>query len=243
MSSRHLVDLIKSELKRQGLTYADAARHLGLSESSVKRMFGRGGEMPLTRVDELCGLLRMDFTELARQLADQQPVQRELSLAQERAVVAEPKLLLVAMSCLSQWSFEQIDAGYRLGEAEIVRRLAELDRLGIIELRPHNRYKLRVAKTLRWRPNGPLMNYFREQVLHDFYAGGFDGDGELLTLVHGQLEPAHARELVERLRRVAEDFARVHLQDFRLPAAEKRPYTLVVAMRSWLAEQVRMLQR
>ena len=206
-------------------------------------MFGRDGEMPLSRVDALCGLLRMDFNELARQLADQQPVQRELSLAQERAVVAEPKLLLVAMSCLSQWSFEQIVAAYRLDAAEVVRRLAELDRLGIIELRPHNRYKLRVAKTLRWRPNGPLIGYFREQVLHDFYAGRFDGDGELLTLVHGQLEPAHARELAERLRRVAEDFARVHLQDFRLPQVEKKPYTLVVAMRSWLAEQIRLLQR
>ena len=34
MSSRQLVDLIKAELKQQGLSYAAVARHLGLSEAS-----------------------------------------------------------------------------------------------------------------------------------------------------------------------------------------------------------------
>ena len=48
------------------------------------------------------------------------------------------------------------------------------DRLGVIELRPHNRYKLKVAKTLRWRPQGPVMQFFRERVMADFFAGGFE---------------------------------------------------------------------
>ena len=158
-------------------------------------------------------------------------------------MVADAKLLLMAICCLSQWTFEQIVANYRLSEAEATRYLAQLDRLGIIELKPLNRYKLQVAKTFRWRPQGPVMHFFREQVMADFYAGGFDGDGELLTLVHGQLGQAKARELVERLQRVAEDFARQHLLDQKLPEAEKRQYTLVMGMRSWLFEHFKHLQR
>ena len=88
-----------------------------------------------------------------------------------------------------------------------------------------------------------FLHFFREQVMADFYAGGFDGDGELLTLVHGQLGQAKARELVERLQRVAEDFARQHLLDQKQPEAEKRQYTLVMGMRSWLFERFRHLQR
>ena len=38
-SSRDLISALKVELKAAGLTYADAARHLGMAESSVKRMF------------------------------------------------------------------------------------------------------------------------------------------------------------------------------------------------------------
>jgi hypothetical protein len=55
--------------------------------------------------------------------------------------------------------------------AENLRRngcsLAQLDRIGIIELRPLNRYRLKLAKTCRWRPHGPVMNDFRDHALLD----------------------------------------------------------------------------
>lgn len=242
-STQTLIDQIKAELKAQGLSYADVARALALSESSVKRMFARDGEMPLSRIDELCRVLKLEFAELAHRVAAARPLRMELSLAQEKAVVADPKLLLMAICCLSQWTFEQIVASYRLSEAEATRYLAQLDRLGIIELRPLNRYKLQVAKTFRWRPQGPVMQFFREHVMADFFAGGFDGDGELLMLVHGQLGHGMARELASRLQRVADDFARQHLLDQKLPDAEKRQYTLVMGMRSWLFERFKYLQR
>jgi len=242
-STQTLIDQIKAELKSQGLSYADVARELALSESSVKRMFASKGEMPLSRIDELCRVLKLEFAELAHRVAQSQPLRMELSLAQEKAVVADPKLLLMAICCLSQWTAEQVVASYRLSEAEATRYLAQLDRLGIIELRPLNRYKLQVAKTFRWRPQGPVMQFFREQVMSDFFAGGFDGDGELLMLVHGQLGHGMVRELSSRLQRVADDFARQHLLDQKLPDAEKRQYTLVMGMRSWLFERFRYLQR
>ena len=54
-------------------------------------------------------------------------------------------------------------------EAECIRHLAQLDRIGIIELRPLNRYRLKLAKTFRWRPHGPVMAYFREHALLDYF--------------------------------------------------------------------------
>lgn len=69
------------------------------------------------------------------------------------------------------------------------------------------------------------------------------GAAELLSLVHGRLSQAKARELVERLQRLAHDFARQHLMDQKLPGAEKRQYTLVMGMRSWLFEHFKHLQR
>ncbi len=242
-STQSLVALIKAELKAQGLSYAELAGGLDLSESAVKRMLAPGGEMPLSRVDEICRVLGVEFAELAARLSQQGPVLRELSLAQETAVVADPRLLLVAICCLSHWALEDVLARYRLTEADAVAALAQLDRLGVIELRPHNRYKLKVAKTLRWRPQGPVMRFFRERVMADFFAGGFDGEGELLTLVHGEFGAGHARELAERLRRAADDFARQHLLDQKLPLDEKRPYSVVIGLRSWVFEAFRDLER
>lgn len=241
-TTQALVDQVKTELKLAGITYAQLAAHIGMAESSVKRMLAKG-DMPLTRVDEICRVLKLDFADLARKVAEAQPLRTELTLEQERAVVADRKLLLLAICCLSQWTFEQVVATYRVSDAEAVKYLAQLDRLGIIELRPMNRYRLRVAKTFRWRPHGPVMQYFREEVVNDYYAGGFDGEGEMLTLVHGQIGRSLATMFNERLQRVAQDFAQQHLADQKLPPEQKRPYTLVVAMRSWLFGAFRDLKR
>ena len=112
-----LVTALKRELKSAQMTYADLAKGLGMAESSVKRMLAKG-EMPLSRVDEICRVLQLDFAELAGRLGNATPAQRVLSLEQERAVVADPKLLLVAICCLSLWALEDVLARYRLSEAD-----------------------------------------------------------------------------------------------------------------------------
>jgi DNA-binding Xre family transcriptional regulator len=241
-TTQSLIRVLKAELKAAGFTYAALAREIGLAESSVKRMFA-AGEMPLSRVDEICRVLKTDFAEISRQVADAQPLRSELTLEQERAVVADRKLLLMAISCLSQWTLEQITATYRVSETEGIGYLVQLDRLGVLELRPGNRYRLKVAKTFRWRPQGPVMDYFREQVVPDYFAGGFDAEGEMLMLVHGQVGRSLAALFNERLQRVAQDFAQQHLADQKLPEDQKRPYTLVIGMRSWLFAAFRDLKR
>ena len=241
-TTQALIDVLKAELKAAGITYAALGRELGLAESSVKRMLSRG-EMPLSRLDAICAVLKTDFAELSRQVAAAQPPRHELTLEQERAVVADRKLLLMAICCQSQWTLEQVVASYRVSEPEGIALLARLDRLGIIELRPHNRYRLKLAKAFRWRPHGPVMDFFREQVLPDFYGGGFDGEGELLTLVHGQIGSGPAALFQERLQRLAQDFAQQHLSDRALPAAQRRPFTLLIGQRSWLFGAFRELKR
>jgi transcriptional regulator with XRE-family HTH domain len=237
-----LVTTLKAELKAAGLTYAELARQLGMAESSIKRIFAKG-DMPLSRIDEVLRVLKMDFAELARKVADAQPLRRELSADQEAAVIADRRLLLMAICCLSQWTFEQITATYTFTDADCVRYLVQLDKVGIIELRPLNRYRLKVAKGFRWRPNGPVMKYFREHVADDYFSGGFDGEGEMLMLVHGQIGKSLASTFVERLQRVGQDFAQQHLADHKLSPDHKRPYTLVVGMRSWLFAAFRDLKR
>ena len=237
-----LVTALKNELKAAQITYADLARRLGMAESSVKRMFAKS-DMSLSRVDAVCRALKLDFADLARRVAESQPLLTELTKEQERAVVADKKLLLVAICVLSQWTLEQMTGTYRLTEAEVIKCLVQLDRIGIIELRPLNRYRLKLAKTFRWRPHGPVMNYFRDHALLDYFAGGFDGEGEGLLLVHGSISRAIAPSFVDRLQRLAQDFAQQHQADQKLPEKAREGYTVVLAMRSWEFEAFGKLRR
>jgi DNA-binding Xre family transcriptional regulator len=227
-----LVAALKKELKAAQMTYADLADGLGMAESSVKRMLAKG-DMALSRIDAICRVLKLDFAELARRVADAQPLLKELTQEQEKAVVADKKLLLCAICVLSQWTLDQIATEYRLTEAECIKYFAQLDRIGIIELKPLNRYRLKLAKTFRWRPHGPVMHYFRDHAVLDYFNGGFDGHAEGVLLVHGSVSRGIAPSFVDRLQRVAQDFAQQHQADQKLPAKEREGYTLVLAMRSW----------
>ena len=106
-TTQDLITALKAELKAADITYADLADELGMSESSIKRIFAKA-DMPLSRIDEMLRVLKMDFAELARKVADAQPLRRELTLEQEQAVVADRKLMLLAICAFSQWSFEQM---------------------------------------------------------------------------------------------------------------------------------------
>ena len=241
-SSRDLVTALKAELRRAGITYADLARAMGMAESSIKRIFARR-DMPLSRIDQVLAVLHMDFAELAREVALAHPTRREMSLEQELAVVADPKLLLVAICVMSQWSAEQIAQTYAISLAQTVACLLALDRQGIIELHVHNRYRLKIDKTFRWRAHGPVMQFFRAHAVDDYFAGGFDQEGELLMLVHGQISPAQAALFNERLQRLAQDFSQQHIADYKLPESERRAFTLLVGMRSWLFAPFREMLR
>jgi hypothetical protein len=208
----------------------------------VKRMLARG-DMSLSRIDAICRVLRLDFGELARRVAEAQPLLKEMSQEQEKAVVADKKLLLCAICVLSQWTLEQLVEAYEISEAECIRYFAQLDRIGIIELRPLNRYRLKLAKTFRWRSNGPVMNYFRRNALQDYFSGDFDHPGEGVLLVHGSISRSLAPSFLERMQRVAQDFAQQHQADQKLGERDRWGYTLLLAMRSWEFAAFKALRR
>ncbi len=231
--STELVAALRAELRAAGLTYAHLAAHLGASESTVKRMFSRA-DMTLSRLDEIMTVLGIDLGDLQRRIAGMPRRDAELSQAQERALVADRKLMLVAICCQSEWSFEQMLRDYLLSEAELVRYLVRLDRIGLIELRQQNRYTLKLAKGFRWRPHGPVMAFFRERAMNDYFAGGFDGEAESLLLVHGTIARSAAPAFAERLRRLAHDFSLQHLADQGVGDPHRGSFTLVLAMREWI---------
>jgi hypothetical protein len=87
------------------------------------------------------------------------------------------------------------------------------------------------------------MDYFRDNALLDYFGGGFDGAGEGLLLVHGSVSRSLAPSFMERMQRVAQDFAQQHLADQKLQDKDREGYTLLLAMRSWEFEAFGALRR
>jgi transcriptional regulator with XRE-family HTH domain len=227
-----MFQILRAEMRAAGVTYKLLAQRMGMSESSIKRIFAQK-DMTLTRLAQVCKAAGIAMEDVLRKAADAAPHVDMLTLAQERSLVADPKLLLIAICCLGNWSIDQILDTYALTESECVRKLVALDRLGLIELRPLNRYRLIVSNTFHWRPDGPVQQYFRDFVVSDYFDGRFDGPGESLLCVPARLSLPSAQEVVQKIRRLAADLARLHHEDRRLQPEERDGFTLLIGLRSW----------
>jgi len=237
-----LVDTLKRELRSRGITYAAVASHLGMSEASVKRMFARK-EFTLSRLDRICELAALEFSELARLIASPDAVISQLSYEQEKEFVENHKLMLVALCTLNHWSFDDIVAAYELAPAECVKLLTRLDRLKFIELLPNNRIRLLVSRAFAWIPDGPIQRLFKEQFQVDFFRSHFEKENELLLLANGALSKSSVSALLARLRKTFSEFSAMRSDDAMLPSAQRLPITLLLAARPWHAEFARKLRR
>lgn len=236
-----VVDALKRELKARGLKYADVAARIGMSEASVKRMFSERN-FTLARLDEILTAAGIDFTEIARGFDREQHLVSQLDEAQEREIVNDPRLFTVAFCVLNMLSYDDILETYALSAAELVGLLVTLDRMGIIELLPNNRFRLRIARTFAWIPNGPIMTAFRNNA-HDFFDSDFAGDDEAMMLLNARLSRASGATLIERMKRLAREFSDQHIDDARLPAHQRPPMSLLLACRTWHPKFMRDLTR
>jgi transcriptional regulator with XRE-family HTH domain len=237
-----LVDNLKRELRARNITYAAVAKRLGMSEASVKRMFSQK-EFTLSRLDAICELAGIEFSDLARTLAAQDAVISQLTYEQEREFVENHKLMAVALATLNHWTFEQIISFYDFDAAECTRLLARLDRLKFIELMPNNRVRLLVSRAFGWIPDGPIQRFFKEQAQGDFFGSSFDGENELMVLANGALSRPSIAALLARLRKTAAEFSEMRGDDAALPSTERSPITLLLAARPWLPEFLRKYRR
>ncbi|MYM32774.1 helix-turn-helix domain-containing protein [Duganella sp. FT94W] len=227
-----LLQVLRTQMRAAGVTYKMLAERIAMSESSVKRMFGQQ-DMSLTRLAQICKAAGVPMEDVLRGAADATPQADCLTLQQEKSLLANPHLLLMAICCLGHWTLEQVLETYDLTAPECIVLLAELDRLGLIELKPLNRYRLRVSNAFRWLPDGPVQQFFREHAVDDYFSGSFNGAGETLLCLPARLSQASAQELAGRIQQLAGELARLHQSDRRLAPHERDGFTLLVGFRSW----------
>jgi hypothetical protein len=240
-ASQLLVDALKRELRARGFTYAQVASGIRMSEASVKRMLSRN-DLTLKRLDAICAFAQIELAELVRGLGTEEKLLARLTVAQEDSLVSDPRLFLVAVCVLNLMAFDEILDAYALSKAELTAHLLRLDRMGVLRLAPNNRYRLLIARTFAWIPNGPIQRTFKDHAA-EYFDSDFDGDAESMLLVNGRLSAANAQLLVSRLKRVAREFSDQHIEDSRLPSSELRPLSLLLAVRTWHMRAMRDLTR
>lgn len=237
-----VVDALKRALKARKLTYAQVARELKMSEASVKRMFS-SQHFTLERFEQICQFAGLGLTELAREVDSEKNYIVHLTLEQEREVVGNMRLFLVAVCALNHMNLEQILGIYDIPKTECIQLLLKLDRIKFLELMPNNRIKLQVSPNFSWLPNGPILQYFMNRAHQEYFRSKFDGPGEIIMVMNAMLSPANSSQLVMKLRKVALEFSEMHNDDKNLAIGERRPASVLLALRPWELDDFNKMRR
>jgi len=230
-----LVDRLKQELRARGLTYARVAEHLDLSESSVKRLFG-SGDMSLTRLESICDLLDTDIADLCARTEESRRNIDALDLDQEKMLVGDERLFLIAVHLMFGWSVQQILETFELDVHQAQQCLTRLDQMRIIELLPENRVRLLLSPDFEWIKGGPIQQFFEKTVQGDFFQSDFSGHGELRLVLNGWMSKDNTETFHDNIRRLAREFELHKALDRNSPAEKRRGTSLVIAIRPWALE-------
>src|SRR5262245_13344819 len=176
MSSAFLFDGLRAHLRARGMTYADVARALKISEATVKRIFATRN-CTLERLDAICRLAEVDVAALARGAPRESRLLSRLTAEQAADIAADPMLMLVAACAVHQFRLDEIVAAYSLDEAQVLALLLRLERIGVLEVHENNRIRLRVSRSFSFDPDGPIMRFIKSQA-KDFFDHPFGAPGE-----------------------------------------------------------------
>ncbi|RLA13380.1 MAG: XRE family transcriptional regulator [Gammaproteobacteria bacterium] len=227
-----LIDLLKQSLKIHRLTYADIASRLEMSEANVKRMFAKK-RFSLHRFEQICELMQMEMSDLFVLYEASRQRINALTEHQEKELVGDEKLLLVAVSVRNQLSFAQIVEHYQISASECIQYLAKLDRLKIIDLLPGNRIKLRIDEHFSWLSGGPIERFFEREIQRQFLKSRFKGELEQRQFHFGLLGDTSSQIMIEKLESLAHEFTELHKRDLHLPLHKRHNQGLMLAMRPW----------
>ncbi len=230
--SDDLVLALKRLLKLQGMTYAQLAARLDLSEAAVKRMFSTNA-IKLDRLEQICAVLNVGLSDLVEVVQHEEEPLASLSETQEEELVADPRLLLAMYLAINRWTETEVLDQYTFTKPEWTLLLAKLDRMKILILLPGNRSRLCTARNFEWRPNGPVEAFFKKRMLPDFFMRPFEGENNYLRMLTGMLAPHSLDWLDKRLIEFTREFDSLLIQDSVMPVAKRRGVSIVIGIRPW----------
>ncbi len=155
---------IRALMKRNGFQYKDLAKVLKVSVPTVKRIMTRD-DLTLERLISISEWLGISIVELIALSEEHQSGSNQFSTAQETYLAQSPKAFLVFHQLLTGRSISQVRDRYRLKPVEARKVLKDLEKIGLIEVWPNDRVRLRCRGFFSMTPGGALEKAYFNSVV------------------------------------------------------------------------------
>jgi DNA-binding Xre family transcriptional regulator len=236
--TKKMLETLKRCLRARGVTYRSLGRSLGLSESSVKRLFA-DESFTLARLERVCSALDMSVADLVRMTSGTREVRAQalaysLTFEQERTLAGNASLLACFYLLLNGRSIEEVERTLGLTARTMRTLLGRLTAARLLNVDARQVVHLHARLPIAWRPDGPVRKLYERQVRAEFLQGRFAASNEALTFHSAELSPASVRILLRKIEKLAADFADLAALDVLVPSRDKTSVALLLACRPWV---------
>jgi len=232
-SSQQFLKLLKTLLKERRITYNEISKRLGMSESSVKRMFSVGN-FSLKRLDEIANIFDIEMSELVLIATERERRINELTLAQEQEIVDDPRLLILAYVTINYWGFDEIYRYFNFEKTELIAYLIRLEKMEMLSLGINNKITPTVSANFFWHPGGPIDQFFHKQIAPEFFGSTFLGSNDVRFAKNGEITEKSRTLLNKRVIALGEYFDELCFNDRNEEIHVSRTRTsLVLGFRKW----------
>ncbi|MFZ2629940.1 MAG: helix-turn-helix transcriptional regulator [Desulfosalsimonadaceae bacterium] len=237
-----LLSTVKRILKSKGLTYEDISKEIGMSESSIKRLFSEH-TFSLKRFEQICDLLEISFYELSKISLDIESTHSVMSYEQELILSEKPRLMIFFYLLLNGRAPDSIVRDYKISKQELVKYLLELDKLKLIELHPENKIRLLIQKSMTWLKNGPIAKKYDKWLKREFLKAEFDQADEQWQLEYGKLSDGSQQMILKKIDRLFREYYELTEMDKTLPLEKTHNTGLMIAFRPWVFSLIESYKR
>lgn len=212
MSNAAVFETIKDALRRRGMTYADLAERLGLSESGVKKMFSTR-DCSITRLYELADIVGVPPAELFAVSDAPAPEVVELTPRQQAWLLDRPTVFRFYWRLvMERRAVPEIQNLLGLDDRETSRVLARLEDMRVIHIeRPSGRVRVPDAEDVRWPASGPLVDHFNLRWAADVVEVASsleEQENSVFRIMQLSMRAQTAKEFRDRLSSLVDDFDR-----------------------------------
>ena len=100
-----------------------------------------------------------------------------------------------------------------------------------------------ISNNFKWRKNGSIEQFFRQQIQASFLQGSFDNEGQLHIVRNGNLSLKSRVQIADRVQSIGDFFDEIIKEDKNQPVSSKEGTTMVLAIRNWEFQAFRNLER
>lgn len=163
--SQRVKEILKTLMRKKGLTYADLAAELECSVPTVTRILG-SEEITLSRLLQICGFLEIDLADLATLMGENTDQEEKFTPAQEQFLARNKNFFAYLVRLFSGDSPRKIAADFGLTARSTEKYLIGLEKHDLI--RVSARQRVRPAfKSLPRLGSGPLGRAYYEALIRN----------------------------------------------------------------------------